>query len=222
VRVLRGPLRGKRWIAGSCNHSCGRGSYKQERQKAFLANVRPGDVVYDLGANVGLYSLLASVLVGSGGRVFSFEPNPRNLEYLHKHLQLNGVTNCSVLEAAVSDSDGTASFDLGVNPLTGHLTAQSQNTLRVHTVALDSLIASGRLPPPNVIKCEIEGGEYDALRGASETLARHSPTVLLTTHGPEVHEGCCALLTDLHYRLTTLDKLPLSKAREILAIQRAP
>ena len=217
VRVIRGPLRGTRWIAESCNHSCWLGSYRHGKQNALLASIRRGDVVYDLGANVGFYSLMASVLVGPEGRVFSFEPHPKNLDFLHQHLRLNKVTNCFVLDVAVSDIDGTANFDVGPNLLAGHLTLESQNTLTVRTVALDSLVASGRLPPPDVIKCEIEGGEYDALRGASDTLATHAPTVVLTTHGLEVHEKCCTLLKALHYQLTPLDGLPLNKTREILA-----
>jgi FkbM family methyltransferase len=219
VRVIRGPLRGKRWIAGSSNHGCWLGRYKRERQRAFSAALKRGDVVYDLGANVGFYSLLASVLVGPEGRVFSFEPNPRNLDLLHRHLKLNGVTNCSVLDVAVSCLDGTANFDIGPNPSVGHLTAETQNTLSVRTVTLDGLVASGRLPPPNVIKCDIEGGEYDALRGASGTLMKHAPTIFLRTHGQVVHERCCTLLTALHYRLTPLDELSLGSAREVVAAQ---
>ena len=108
MRILGGPLRGKRWIAGSSNHSCWIGSYEHTKQKAFAAVVQPGDVVYDLGANVGFYSLLASVLVGPKGRVLSFEPLAENLVFLRKHITLNQTTNWSAYEVAVGASDGTA------------------------------------------------------------------------------------------------------------------
>jgi FkbM family methyltransferase len=163
---------------------------------------------------------LAGVLVGPEGQVFSFEPVPSNLTFLRRHLELNGVRNCSVMEVAVSCSDGTANFEVGPNSSIGHLTGDSQNALSVRTSALDSLIASGQVPPPNVIKCDIEGGEYDALRGASEILSKHSPMIFLATHGPEVHERCCTLLTDLHYHLTPLDDLPLSLTSEVLATRQ--
>ena len=221
VRVIRGPLRGKRWIAGSSNHGCWLGRAKSGRQSAFSAALKRGDVVYDLGANVGFYSILASLRVGPEGRVFSFEPDPRNLVLLHRHLKLNGVANCAVLDVAVSCSDGTANFQVGSNHSVGHLTTESLNTLSVRTVTLDGLVASGRLPPPNVVKCDIEGGEYDALRGASETLTEHAPTIFLRTHGPEVHERCCTLLTALHYQLTPLDARSLSRAREVVAAHQA-
>src|ERR1035438_590714 len=61
--ILQGPLYGKRWIVGSSNHGCWLGSYEYPKQKAISAAIKRGDVVYDLGANVGFYSLLASVLV---------------------------------------------------------------------------------------------------------------------------------------------------------------
>jgi FkbM family methyltransferase len=205
---------------GSSNHGCWLGSYEYPKQKAFSVAIKRGDVVYDLGANVGFYSLLASVLVGPEGQVFSFEPVPSNLTFLWRHLELNGVRNCSVMEVAVSCSDGTAKFDVGPNSSIGHLTGDSQNALSVRTIALDSLIASGQVPPPNVIKCDIEGGEYDALRGASEILSKHSPMIFLATHGPEVHERCCRLLTNLHYQLTPLDDLPLSLTCEVLATRQ--
>jgi FkbM family methyltransferase len=220
--ILQGLLRGKRWIVGSSNHGCWLGSYEYSKQKAFSAAIKPGDVVYDLGANVGFYSLLASVIVGPEGHVFSFEPVPRNLTFLRKHLELNRVINCSVMEVACSYSDGTAKFDLGPNSSMGHLTGDSQNAIIVRTIALDSMITSGLISPPNVIKCDIEGGEYDALRGASEILIKHSPTIFLATHGREVHERCCTLLTELHYQLTPIDDLPINQTSEILATRQQP
>jgi FkbM family methyltransferase len=218
IPVVQGPLRGKRWIVGSSSHGCWLGSYELTKQRAFSAAVKRGDSVFDLGANVGFYSLLASVLVGPEGRVFSFEPVPRNLDFLRAHLKLNRVTNCSVWDVAVGRSEGTAYFDRGLSSSMGHLTSESRGSLKVHTVALDDLVASGELPPPNIIKCDIEGGEYNALKGASETLAKYSPTIFLATHGSDIHRKCCDLLVDFRYRLTTLDKVSLDQASEVLAI----
>jgi len=220
VPVVQGPLRGKRWIVGSSSHGCWLGSYEMTKQKAFSAAAKRGYSVFDLGANVGFYSLLASVLIGPEGRVFSFEPVPRNLDFLRAHMKLNRVTNCYIWEAAVGRSEGVEYFDRGPNSSMGHLSPESRGSLRVRTVALDDLITSGKLPPPNLIKCDIEGGEYDALKGASETLAKYSPTIFLATHGSDIHRNCCDLLVGLGYRLTALDKLPLDQTSEVLAVGR--
>ena len=62
--VLQGPLRGYRWIVGSSNHGCWLGSYEYAKQRLFAQMVRSGDVVFDVGANVGFYTLLAACRVG--------------------------------------------------------------------------------------------------------------------------------------------------------------
>src|SRR5437868_8178233 len=82
VPVLQGRLRGKKWVVGSGEHGYWLGSYEAVKQKAFVAVASGKQVVYDVGANVGFYSLLAATLVTKGGRVFAFEPLPRNLFFL--------------------------------------------------------------------------------------------------------------------------------------------
>ncbi|MBN8636124.1 MAG: hypothetical protein J0M07_12425 [Anaerolineae bacterium] len=72
VPILQGALRGRWWIAGSSNHGCWLGSYEFDKQQRLSAHVQPGMVVYDIGAHVGFYTLLAAQLVGPGGHVFSF------------------------------------------------------------------------------------------------------------------------------------------------------
>jgi FkbM family methyltransferase len=218
VRVLQGPLRGKKWIAGSSNHGCWFGSYELSKQRAFAAALRPGHVVYDLGANVGFYSLLASVLVGPQGRVFSFEPAPRNLLLLRKHLALNGIINCTIYEAAVSDSKGFANFNPAGDWSEGHLTAESANSFTVPTVSLDGLVLSGELPLPQVMKCDIEGAEYSALKGAVKVLQEAAPVIFLSTHGSEVRRNCHDLLANLGYSLCSLDGSPPESASETLAL----
>ena len=74
VRILQGPLRGKRWIVGSSDHGCWLGSYEAAKLKKITELVRPGMVCWDVGANAGLYTLLFAELVGRAGRVFAFEP----------------------------------------------------------------------------------------------------------------------------------------------------
>src|ERR1700744_2136549 len=101
--ILQGPLRGRRWIVGSATHGCWLGSYEFETQRAFAGLVRRGDVVYDLGANVGFYSLLGARLAGEEGAVYSFEPLERNLGYLRSHIALNRLKNCVVVETAIAD-----------------------------------------------------------------------------------------------------------------------
>src|SRR5437899_3136746 len=70
VCVLGGSLRGARWVVGSASHGCWLGWYEADKQRAFASLVKRGDVVFDIGAHVGFYTLLASRLCGPSGHVF--------------------------------------------------------------------------------------------------------------------------------------------------------
>ena len=220
--ILQGHLRGKRWIAGSSQHGCWLGSYEFQKQNTFCLYVRQGDVVWDLGADAGFYSLLASVLVGSAGRVFSFEPLPTNQAYLRKHILISGILNCKAFDLAVGDRDGTCSFEI-VHTHQCHLIGQeladkNANVITVRTVRLDDLVSSSEILPPNLIKCGIEGTEFEALSGAAETISRYRPTIFLATHGRQVHDRCCDFLSRLNYELLPIDESSVEKAEELLAL----
>jgi FkbM family methyltransferase len=214
--ILQGKLRGLKWIAGSSNHGCWLGSYEYDKRKAFERTVAEGSVVYDIGANVGFYTLLASVLVGPKGKVFAFEPVPRNLRYLKQHLRINGIKNVSVIEAAVADRDGMAQFDTGPNASMGHLAADGSLTVR--TLTLDGMVAKGELPPPDYLKIDVEGAELLVLSGAAFLLENTRPTVFLATHGQDVHQKCCRLLESFGYQLRAVNGNNLERSSEIIAL----
>jgi len=213
--ILQGKLRGMKWIAGSSNHGCWLGSFEYDKQRAFAARVASSDIVFDIGANAGFYTLLASVLVGPQGRVFAFEPDPRNVRYLKEHLWINRIKNVSVVEAAVADSDGTANFDAGPNLSTGHLAADG--CMAVRTLSLDAMVQGGELPAPDYIKVDVEGAEVQVLRGASQMLCDRHPVIFLATHGKELHRRCCELLRSLEYCVEPISGPALDQTDEVLA-----
>ena len=216
VPILQGPLRGKKWIVGSSNHGCWMGSYEHEKQKRFVQEVHSGAVVFDVGAHVWFYTLLASELVGSKGRVIAFEPLPRNLGYLRQHLTLNHILNVTVIEAAASDQGGTTPFEEGPSSSMGAVSEHGH--LEVKMVSLDELFAQGEIPKPQIIKMDIEGGEYRALLGAKSLLVSARPTIFLATHGPAVHRQCCELLQSLGYRLSALSGVDIGSTDELLCV----
>jgi FkbM family methyltransferase len=213
--ILQGPLRGKKWIAGSGTNGCWLGSYEHDKQRLFQKTVRAGDVVYDVGANAGFYTLLASVLVGEKGHVCAFEPLPGNLGNLRKHLEINHVKNCSLIDAAVSASDGEAMFDPSTDRCTAHLSMSG--SIPVRTVSLDALVSRNEIPPPNFMKIDIEGAEYDCLQGCAEIIRRYHPVIFLATHGQEVHDACMRLLAGWNYKVESLDKRPVAASDELIA-----
>lgn len=220
MKVMQGPLRGMRWIAGASTHGCWLGSYELEKQRLIAGQVSPGSVFFDVGANVGFYTLLGSSEVGTSGRVISFEPLPLNIEYLERHIELNGLNNVTVIKAAVSDQAGEGQFDEGQDNCMGKLS--SSGTIKVEMVALDDLIEQGKVPIPDFVKIDVEGAEYSVLEGAQEMLRTSGPTVFLATHGSHVHQRCLDFLGSLGYHCQPIEKgASLENCDEIIAVKDA-
>ncbi len=201
VPIMHGPLRGSKWIVGSAHHACWLGIYELEKQKRIAGELKPGSVFYDVGANVGLYSLLAA-RAGPAGKTYAFEPLPKNAWYLRRHLELNGIHSVKLFELAISDRVGTDHFYETGDRAMGHLAADGSPPVRTET--LDSLLKKEEILPPDYLKLDIEGAELRALQGARECIQRHRPVIFLATHGREVHAGCCQLLESCGYNCLLL------------------
>jgi len=215
VYILQGPLRGMKWIVGSSNHGCWLGSYEYRKQRLFAQVLHEGDIVFDVGAHAGFYTLLASSRVGWRGRVFAFEPFRPNLYFLKEHLRLNGASNVTVVEAAVSETSGVVRFAEGRNTSTARIAADGK--LQVETVSLDEVFVTQRLSSVAVIKIDVEGAEALVLRGARRLLASQHPLIFLATHGATVHRECCEMLLELGYSLKPVDGEPVWSSEEVLA-----
>ena len=202
IPILRGPLRGKKWILGSQRHAFWLGSYEPHIQRLMVQELKKGSTFYDIGANVGFYSLLASFLVAPG-KVFAFEPLPTNIDYLRRHLALNAIRNVDVLEVALSDLTGTGQFQAEPTRAMGRL--EDRGNLCVKMSSLDALLESGEISPPDSIKMDIEGAEFKALLGAKICFAKYKPKLLLATHGREIHEKCTQLLRSWNYEITVVE-----------------
>lgn len=218
VPILQGRLRGKRWIVGVGYHGQWLGSYEYEKQQLFSSTVKTGNVVYDIGANVGYYSLLASQLTGRAGKVYSFEPVPKNVEQLQRIVSLNKAENVQLIKAAVSRSVGKAKFSRGRNDCEGRLANTAGSAyFEVDTVSIDALVQERRILPPDIVKIDVEGGEIDVLAGARNTFATYQPIIFLATHSVELHQECCRILEFAGYALTPIGSRDLSEADEIIA-----
>jgi FkbM family methyltransferase len=171
--------------------------------QAFLAeHLRPGDTFFDLGANIGYFSLVGAALVGPTGRVVSFEPSPVNAMALRRNLELNGLVNVEVVEAAVSDTEGVASFDPTDDDQSGRL---AEGPASVRTVTIDAEVARTGWSP-SLLKVDIEGAEEAALRGMHETLLTHHPVILCEVHAlPDLSGPLATSLRDLGYEVRWLE-----------------
>jgi FkbM family methyltransferase len=153
-----------------------RGTYEPYMQQAFIKYVRNGDVVYDVGAHAGYHSLFCSLLVGSTGKVCAFEPNPKNRLSISRQITLNLPNQVRLLPYALSDRVAVLRLDTSYGPSHSHISRLGDTEVGARTI--DSLIADGSCPPPNVIKIDVEGHEHEVLLGALNTLRNHRPIVL--------------------------------------------
>jgi FkbM family methyltransferase len=200
--ILQGRLRGKKWIKGSGVNGYWLGSYESEKASLFGKTLKKGDIVFDIGAHVGFYTLLSAELAGKEGKVFSFEPLMANYEYLKKHIEINNYKNITPFNVAVSDREGFAFFARGENTSTGHLTNEGE--IRVRTIAIDDWINNKKLPIPNILKIDVEGAEFNVLKGAVNLLEARRPIIFLSTHSSDIHKECSDLLLSLGYKLKPL------------------
>jgi FkbM family methyltransferase len=213
--VVRGPLRGARFVLGTLAGGGGGATVyfnmiEAEQTAAFINTLSDGQMLFDVGANVGYYTILGSRLVGPRGKVIAIEPVLRNLVYLHQHIRLNKAINVSVVSAACSDTLSLSVFSSGHNFATGYLLADrpAQNDSKgnwflVPTVTIDALVEQMGAPP-DVIKVDVEGAELSVLKGAQVTLSKVKPRVFLSTHSDALRSACMAYLKGFGYLFDVL------------------
>ena len=168
------------WIA-SC--LLGRG-YETRYDNRFAAALRPGDCVWDVGANVGYYTKLFSERVGGKGWVFAFEPSPLNFARLAS--ACSSLGNVVLRPCGLGKEDGWLRFRQGTDLLgaTSRIVeGEAESAMLVDVRSGASLLGSGEAPPPNAIKIDVEGFEHEVLEGLGEHIA--DPSIRLI--GIEVH-----------------------------------
>lgn len=141
---------------------------------AFQRAIRPGAVALDIGANVGAYSLALGHWVGSGGRVFAFEPSPSAFAGLRAHVALNHLADrVTPVRSAVAGDVGATRFIVEPTAGEGRLAAPGapRATLLVPTTTVDAFCAARGITP-DFMKVDVEGAELDVLRGARATIGR--------------------------------------------------
>lgn len=141
------------------------------------AILKKGLTVVDVGAHIGLYTVLAAEKVGSTGRVIAIEPAPKNYEQLQEHILLNNFNNVTAVPMALSDHTGLEKLYIAslsiCNSLNPNVVPQEKRTdsyVKVKVDTLDDLLKSLNIKKIDILKIDAEGAELQVLRGAEETL----------------------------------------------------
>ena len=167
------------------------GTYeKDDELQIFLSHLTPGMTVIDIGANIGLYSLLAGKTVGPTGKVIAFEPVPEIFGRLEKHILLNGVINIVPQCLAISDANGSHTFFSGRYGSLGSLFRQeTSRTITVPTETLDSFLRRNAIKKVDAVKVDAEGAEMHILRGMEQLLLSSSKPLLMFEIAPPALEA---------------------------------
>jgi FkbM family methyltransferase len=180
-------------------------------QEALAEHLLPAMTFYDLGANIGFFSLLGARLVGTTGRVYSFEADPEIAARLRGNLAHNNFLQTTVEQKAVWSELTTVSFER-VDPNTspdrglGHVLSgggPTERTITVEAVSLDEYVTTHSAP--DFVKCDVEGAEVAVFRGAQKLLTEKRPIVLVETHSGENHRVLRQTFDNLAYGCTDLD-----------------
>lgn len=209
--ILAGAGRGLRVRVGDSALARAVSRVEPQVEDALLTLLSPGDVFYDVGANIGWYTMLAARAVGPAGRVVAFEPSLHNAALLQQNVATNGLADMTtIVPAAATDQSGWAQF-LDGGSLEGRLSkddceaqarrrAQRKAPTRssfVPVLTLDAWIAETEQPPPSLLKIDVEGAEVGVLRGMAETLRTGKPTLIIELHNTRAEVA--DLLDDIGY-----------------------
>lgn len=183
VTLAQGVGAGLKFRADKSNRDCRQGTYELPLQKALQNYLKPEGIFYDIGANIGFFTVIAAKLVGTSGHVYAFEPVPENAARISENIKLNEFSNVTLLEKAVSQTTGSGELLLAHHH--GGATLSSAGTppdlkgeMTVDLVCIDDLVLEKTLLPPTFVKIDVEGAEIEALRGMIQTLNQFKPIII--------------------------------------------
>jgi FkbM family methyltransferase len=214
VVISHGVAAGLWFNAAGANAGYALGTTEPQVQEAVRTIVTPRDVVYDVGANVGFFTVLTARLVGPAGAVIAFEPLPQTATAARRNADLNGFTHVTVLTCAAGRRTGTAKLELREESTWAKLADESTAgpTVDVEIVAIDDLVDAGRILPPSFVKIDVEGAELDVIEGMRRTIAAYHPVILCEMHGKNA--AFASLMESLGYTVRSLESdLPVAQAR---------
>jgi FkbM family methyltransferase len=161
------------------------GAYERGTNSILEAHVKPGDYVVEAGANTGTETLLISRLTGAKGKVLAFEPVPHVVNKLKNNLALNNIENAQVMELALGETRKEISFYVypESHPNQGMGSKVLDNSglekITVMQTTLDSLVADGTIARIDFLKMDVQGAEFDILRGGINCIKKYRPKIFL-------------------------------------------
>ena len=175
----------KKGLALSISHY---GTYEELESKIMEEKIEMGNIVVDVGANIGLHTLNMARIVGNTGQVFAFEPDPSNFEILRKNVKINNYQNIILEQKAVGDKHGRTTLYQSDHPGKHRIfpqTEQAKSQVQVELTNLDNYFDSDMIDKINFIKIDVEGLEFSVLKGMKNILKNSKKIKILFEFMPE-------------------------------------
>jgi len=211
----------KKGLALSISHY---GTYEELEAKIMEEKIKVGNIVVDVGANIGLHTLNMARIVGNTGQVFAFEPDPSNFEILRKNVKINNYQNIILEQKAVGDKHGRTTLYQSDHPGKHRIfpqTKKAKGEVEVELTSLDKYFIDSNLAEKiNFIKIDVEGLEFSVLNGMKNILKNNKKIKILFEFMPDIMEVGFApievlnLLTSIGFKLYCLDE----KAKKLLRV----
>lgn len=185
------------------------GDYEAPVEQVLLSNLRSGTAFYDVGAHIGVFSLIAARNLGTQGSVFAFEPDPSNVRRIREHIARNQLDAIRIIPKAVSSTDGhlrfqRASFHSSMNRGVLVQDASTEgSTIEVESITLDAVAREHA--SPNLIKIDVEGSEAAVLQGSEEIFRSAKPRLVCEIHHEQASTDVTRWLLERGYKFQWLE-----------------
>jgi len=209
--INAGPAAGLRFeVTLPLDKAIWAGTYEAEFADVISASVKAGDICYDIGGYRGYMS--GTMALAGAARVLVFEPLPVNQRALKRLCALNPDLAIELKLIAVGNNDGSSRLRVMADPSIGKLVTSTfqydtpaADEIEISIRCVDSLVQAGEIPPPNVMKIDVEGAELDVLQGAADVLRTSRPLVFLEAHSAGLEDACSQELARHGYDIRRLE-----------------
>ncbi len=188
--------------------------YEKENFCFINNEVKKGMTVLDIGAHIGLMVVIFSKKVGREGAVYAFEPTPSTFKILQETIKLNNVKNVNAIPVALAEKKGKLNFYISDNSadnsnslVNNHRTDRKEEAIEVEVNTVDHFVAEEKINNIDFIKIDVEGAEFQLLKGSIGTIKKHKPKIILSIHPEGIKnfgdsaEDIWNLLNDARYKI---------------------